>query len=73
MSDYSRIYNEVVIKGNRPNISRKIQNCYKIMIEDCWAQNPRDRPSFDDIVDSLENNQDFISLDINENEYREYM
>lgn len=43
------------------------------MIEDCWAQNPRDRPSFDDIVDSLENNQDFISLDINENEYREYM
>ena len=67
------IYQEVVTKGNRPNISNQIPKCYKKMIEKCWCQNPRDRLSFDEIVDNLENDPDFITLDTEKNEYCEYI
>ena len=43
------------------------------MIEKCWSQDPNDRLSFDGIVDLLENDPNFITPDINQSEYHEYI
>ncbi|KAK8880478.1 hypothetical protein M9Y10_003153 [Tritrichomonas musculus] len=71
-SDLKSVYQimkEVLILGNRPLFKYDIPNCYKKLIEKCWSQNPSDRPSFDDIIDQLKNNSDFVteaSADANE-------
>lgn len=42
-----------VLKGTRPNIPSFIQKPFKELITSCWAQDPDDRPNFDEIVEGL--------------------
>lgn len=64
---------EIKNKGNRPKFSDDIPDAYMQLIEGCWSDDPNERPSFDEIVNNLENNKDFITDSIDENEYLEYV
>lgn len=46
IKNINEIYNEVVNKGNRPNIEESVPDCYRNVIECCWSQNENERPSF---------------------------
>ena len=37
-------------KGIRPIFETKIPSCYQNLIEKCWSQNPKERPTFDEIM-----------------------
>ena len=46
---------------------------YKKLIEDCWNQDPNQRPTFSDIVYKLQNDQGFITDLVVEGEYLDYI
>lgn len=62
-----------VTEGERPELTDDVPEYYKILIEECWAQSPQERPSFDLIVDVLKNNDSFLSDLIDESNYRDFI
>lgn len=62
-----------ISEGFRPKIDEIVPDCYRELIEDCWSQDPKERPTFDEIVDRLRNNHDFITSLVDENEFNEYV
>lgn len=69
----NQLFDEVVIKGNRPEFNQNVPDCYRRLIEICWAQNPEDRPSFDDIENILRKDDRFISEKVDKNRFDEYV
>ena len=67
------IFSKVVSKGYRPEIDSTIADCYRNLISRCWSQNPEERPTFDNIVDELKSNEDFITDLIDKDKYYEYI
>ena len=73
-SDDTDFIEEVGKKGNRPNLNEKIPKCYRLLIEKCWSQNPKERPTFDEIVFELKNNDEFFNFDdFNKEEFQNYV
>lgn len=64
---------DIVQKGTRPEFTEQIPDCYIKLIEKCWSQDPKDRPTFDEIVHLLKTDRDFIRNNINEDDYRNYI
>lgn len=62
-----------VAKGYRPEFKGQMNETLKYLIERCWSQEPTNRPSFDQIVDELENNRGYITDSVNEEEYFNYI
>ena len=62
-----------VTKGHRPEIKDDLPNCFKKLIQDCWSQDPSKRPSFDDILKKLRNDKEFISENVNKDEFFDYV
>ena len=62
-----------VINGYRPEIPPDVPNVYREMIERCWSQQPENRPSFDEIVEDLKTNPDFMTNSIDESEFYDYV
>lgn len=60
---------KTVLSGNRPEIKPSVPDCYRVLIESCWCQNPQQRPSFNDIVESIRANKDFITKMVNQDEF----
>lgn len=73
LKNTNEIFNEVVIKNQRPKINEKIPNCYRQLIEMCWAQNKDERPTFDDIIHILKTNVEFITDKTDKEEYYNYI
>ena len=69
----TQIYNEVVVKQNRPIINESINQSYRLLIESCWSQNPNDRPTFDDVVHVLRSDSGFITETIKNEDYQKYV
>lgn len=69
------ILNKVVQQGYRPDINKEsMPNCYKELISNCWSQDPKARPTFNEIVHLLKDNLEFITdFDIDESEYFSYV
>ena len=42
------------LKGERPKISEKIDECWRDLISRCWMQDPEERPTFREIRELLE-------------------
>ena len=55
-----------VMKGDRPSLDESVPKCYRQLIEKCWSQNPTKRPSFDQIIQELETNKEFLKFDDDE-------
>lgn len=62
-----------VSSSARPSFSNPIPQCYRNLIEQCWSQNPEDRPSFESIVDLLRNDTSFITESVDAAEYQNYI
>lgn len=62
-----------VINKYRPEIPNFLPPCYKQLIEDCWQHVPENRPSFQNILDRLRNNPEFITENVDENEFLDYV
>ena len=71
--DFEKEMERVCYEGFRPDFKDSVNECYKKLIEKCWSQQPEDRPSFDDIVNLLETDRNFITEKIRENEYYGYI
>ena len=69
----SELRNEVVVNEKRPSFRKPIQLCYYELIEMCWSQNPEIRPSFEEIVKKLDLKTNFISQNVDKNEYDKYV
>ena len=67
------LYSKVIINGERPEFNFPIPNCYKDLISRCWSPNPEDRPTFQEIVEELRTNKEFIIDTIDENEFYEFV
>lgn len=63
----------VTIKKDRPKFKESFPKCYQHLIERCWSDDPKERPSFDEIVNELLTNKDFITSEIDEKLYRSYV
>ena len=72
-NDVKQIQNEVGNNCIRPKFNKQIPLCYKLLIEKCWSQDPKERPTFENILNELETNSEFITDDVNEDEYRNYI
>ncbi|KAK8895588.1 hypothetical protein M9Y10_024058 [Tritrichomonas musculus] len=50
-----------------------IPKIYRDLIEACWSQNPDDRPTFSEIVDMIKNNDEFITENVDVDEFLNYI
>ena len=44
-----------------------------MFIDRCWSQNPENRPNFDEIVEELKNNPQFITEKVDQTVFRKYV
>ncbi|KAK8890780.1 hypothetical protein M9Y10_027979 [Tritrichomonas musculus] len=72
-------YLECVVNGTRPNIKNdgRFPPFFQSLIDDCWAQDPKDRPSFNKILSSIleayKNEEIFDSSTVDRDEIDEYI
>ena len=66
---------EKVLNGYRPPLDEKyISGPYAELVKKCWSPNPDDRPTFDEIVEKLRTNEDFIkNFGVDEDEFKDYV
>lgn len=56
----SLIYNKIVVKGERPLMNDSIPDRFKKLIEQCWSQDPNERPEFSEIVYQLKMDEIYL-------------
>ena len=71
--DIPMLYTKVIIQNYRPEFKYPIANCYKELNTKCWSGNPEERPTFDEIVDILKNNEEFIIDGVDKDEFLDYV
>ena len=71
-SNDSCIISRTMNSGARPEFRNPIPDCYRNLIESGWSENPEERPSFDQIVDVLENVPEFITPEVDKQQYLDY-
>ncbi|KAK8838935.1 hypothetical protein M9Y10_032394 [Tritrichomonas musculus] len=62
-----------VSSGERPFIPEKVPSAYKKLIEKCWSQNPKDRPSFDEIKETVKTDNGFITEKVDNTEFQQFV
>ena len=67
------IFNKVVDKASRPEIPSTLPSIYRNLIERCWSQEKTDRPTFEDIVEHLKSDSNFITELIQSDYYYNYI
>ena len=63
----------VAVKNERPAFPHPIPDCYRDLITRCWSNEAEKRPTFSEIVDELKNNKEFITENVDESEYFDYI
>lgn len=58
-----------VISGVRPEFKFPLPSSYTNLIESCWAQDSKDRPTFEQIVNILKTDEGFITDTVDEIEF----
>ena len=64
---------EISKKGKRPEFKDNIPGCFQKLIKMCWSQLPKDRPSFKTIVEQLKSDPNFITKDVEKDDYYKYI
>ena len=62
-----------VINGIRPKFPYPISDAYQDLIERCWNQDPSKRPTFDEIVDELQNDPSYLTDEIEKDDFFQYV
>lgn len=69
----AQIYADVS-RNRRPSLFFSGAGVFKSLIQRCWAQDPKDRPTFKDLVNELQESQYLKGVDQNEfTQYVEYI
>ena len=72
-NDYSSyifyLLEEIKINKLRSKFNKVIPLCYKNLIEKCWSQKSQERPSFDEILNILITDSNFINDQVNKEEF----
>jgi serine/threonine protein kinase len=63
----------VAIEGARPEIPDSVLAPARALIEDCWAADPDDRPTFEEIIDRLSEMQFKVTADVNSVKVAEFV
>lgn len=69
---FSKLMSKIV-SWSRPEFDSTIPDAYKSLIEECWAQNPSERPTFDQIVEKLKTEKEFVTELVDEAEFLNYI
>lgn len=78
MSEYD-FMNKIINKSYRPQFLTPIKDSLRELIEQCWSENPDDRPTFDEIFRKLANKtgneeeKDFLLEDVDTTELNIYV
>ena len=64
---------KVFLDDYRPKFKDPIPECYQELITSYWVKNPEERPTFDQIIEQLKNNEDFITESVDKDEYLNYI
>ena len=65
---------KVTNENFRPKLDpNTLPKCYVDLIINCWQEDPNNRPSFEDIVKRLKENEEFRQGDVDESEYQKYI
>lgn len=64
---------DCVLNHQRPQFRIPLEDAYQQLITQCWSQNPKERPTFESIVQYLTQNSEFITDNVDQNEYFEYV
>lgn len=62
-----------VASGYHPKFKHSIPYAYRKHIEKSWSEDPFNGPSFSEIVDHLEKDPNFITLNVDKEEYLNYI
>ncbi|KAK8837376.1 hypothetical protein M9Y10_036809 [Tritrichomonas musculus] len=73
LSSSNQVFNEVVLKGERPHIKEKVPMVYQELIKRCWSEDPNERPTFKEISNLLKTNTEFITDKISQEDYFKYI
>ena len=73
LSSSHQVFNEVVLKGERPRIKETVPNVYQELIKKCWSEDPNERPTFEEISTLLKTNAEFITDEINKDDFIKYI
>lgn len=71
--DHFKMMHDVVFLKKRPEIPPFVPKAYKNLIEACWNDDPGDRLSFRRILYELENNKEFININVDAKKYFMYI
>lgn len=71
--DFDQLKNSIVSQKVRPEIPQDVPKPYKDLIEKCWSQDPKERPTFEDIVNQMKNEKEFVNETIEKVEFFEYI
>ena len=64
----------LIVKENyRPKINDSVPKSYRKLIQSCWAKNPSERPSFDEIIRILTFDNGFITEEIKTDDYKYFI
>jgi hypothetical protein len=63
----------LVIEGTRPEIPDSVLPGPRALIENCWAADPDDRPTFEEIVDRLAEMKFTVMANVNSAKIMEFV
>ncbi|KAK8840242.1 hypothetical protein M9Y10_031187 [Tritrichomonas musculus] len=73
LSNSLEIVNEITKNHGRPKFTKQIPDCYRKLIEKCWSEDPSERPIFKEITNQLKTDPNFITKNVNKEEYFNYV
>ena len=62
-----------VKKGIRPSLSDDIPENMKDLLQQCWSQDPKERPSFDEVFQLLSSDFSYSPEDVDDDEIKDYL
>ena len=68
----SDLISKIIREYNRPTLNNQIPSFYQSLLQRCWSSDPDERPSFEQIIQELENSKELISPDVDNEEYLRY-
>lgn len=70
--NYFKLLHELSLE-HRPKFNYMIPYCYRKLIENCWDQHKTMRPDFRSICHNLKTNPDFITENVDQDEFFNYV
>lgn len=71
ITTYEHIHN--ILSGKRPEFPEDINKEIKTLLTKCWSEEPRERPSFDEIFDNLSKNYKYSNETFEEKEIQDFL